>query len=183
MKPLSGQPTWPDGAAAARNEDLGRSPGDGEREAEAARSGSDSTSRNREESAEGRTRSSTPGAADGGGSESLACAGLSAQNPGDVRGAGRGHWTIREDLGPDLWEPWCVGCLDPRVGKRLGPKRRGQGPWSEWAGVWQREVSRMGRAPGAGSSVEVQRGQGQGVPASSGAASMEERLWGARVRR
>ena len=60
--------------------------------------------------------------------------GLSAQNPGDVRGAGGDTGPSGIDRGPGsgspgVWDVWIRGW-----GKGLGPKRRGQGPWSGWAG-------------------------------------------------
>lgn len=76
--------------------------------------------------------------------------GLSAQNPGDVRGAGG-------DTGPS-WESWVRG-LGTVVCGMFGSERGGRGWVREEEvkdrgpgrqGVWQREVSRMGRAPGAG---------------------------------
>lgn len=49
--------------------------------------------------------------------------GLSAQNPeGTSEGQG-GTLDHPGRPGSGVWEPWCVGCLDPRVGKEAGSEK------------------------------------------------------------
>lgn len=84
------------------------------------------------------------------GQSPLACAGSERAQPRGRPRRGRGHWTTREDLGPGsgnrgVWDVWIRGW-----GKRLGQKEEVKDRGPSGQGVWQREVSRMGRAPWAG---------------------------------
>ena len=91
------------------------------------------------ESAEGLTRNS-PGTADGKwGQSPLASAGSERAEPRGRPRRGRGHWTIRDRPGSGVWEPWCVGGLDPRVGEGAGSEKKRS-----------RTVVRVGRVAGRG---------------------------------